>query len=90
MPSDAQKKELIDKTTRLVNMRFGGDFERAFRHYDSNQDGRINRDELSNLLSDANVGGWLTRGAWVRGVIDALDKDADAAISAAEFQSAMK
>ena len=89
MATDAQKQELRDKVTGLVADRFGGDFTKAFDHYDANRDGRISRDELGALLSDAGIGSWVTRGAWATGIIDALDSDKDGSISAAELQAAL-
>jgi Ca2+-binding EF-hand superfamily protein len=89
MATEAQKQELTGKVSRLVADRFGGDYGRAFAHYDSNQDGRISKDELGALLSDAGIGNWLTRGAWTAGIIAALDADRDGTISAAEFQAVL-
>jgi hypothetical protein len=77
MTTDAQKKELQDKVNRLVAARFGGDYTRAFGHYDQSKDGKINRAELLNLLADAGIGNWLTRGAWADGIIAELDTDKD-------------
>jgi Ca2+-binding EF-hand superfamily protein len=90
MATEAQRQELREKATRLVNDRFGGDYDRAWAHYDGDQDGRVNRDELQALLKDAGIGNWLTRGAWTSGIIEALDADADGTISAAEFQAAIR
>jgi len=41
MATEAQKQELTDKVAGLVRERFGGDYGRAFAHYDSDGDGRI-------------------------------------------------
>jgi Ca2+-binding EF-hand superfamily protein len=91
MATEAQKQELVEKVSKLVTDRFGGDFSRAFEHYDSGRkDGRIDKAELEALLKDADVGNWLTRGAWAAGIIDALDADKDGTISAEEFQAALR
>lgn len=91
MATEAQKQELTDKVTRLVAERFGGDYVKAFDHYDSDKkDGRITKAELDVLLKDAGIGNWLTRGAWAAGIVAALDADKDGTISAAEFQAAIK
>ncbi len=89
--SEAQKNELRDKVSKLVKDRFGGDYHKAFAHYDSDvKDGRISRRELTKLLGDAGVGNWLTRGAWATGIIAELDTDGDGSISEAEFEVALK
>ena len=90
MASEAQKKELQDKVTGLVAGQFGGDYHRAFVHYDQTKDGKINKDELVELLKDAGVGNWLTRGAWADGIIAELDTDQDGTISGAEFAAVLK
>lgn len=89
MATEAQKQELTDKVTKLVEERFGGDYARAFAHYDADGDGRIDRAELGRLLADAGIGNWLTRGAWAAGIVAALDADRDGTISAPELQAAM-
>jgi Ca2+-binding EF-hand superfamily protein len=91
MATEAQKKELTDKLTKLVADRFGGDCAKAFDHYDSDKkDGRITKGELGALLSDAGIGNWLTRGAWAAGIIAALDADKDGTISAEELQAVLR
>jgi len=88
MPSSDQD-EVVDKVTSLVNRLFEGNFEQAFRAYDSNADGRIDRDELTNLLADAGIGSWVTRGAWAAAVIAVLDTSSDGCISWPEFEEAV-
>jgi Ca2+-binding EF-hand superfamily protein len=87
MASDAQRKELQDKVNGLVAARFANDYDRAFNHYDRSKDGKISRDELLNLLADAGIGSWLTRGIWADGIITELDADRDGKISKVEFEA---
>ena len=89
MASEAQQHELTGKVTRLIAERFGGDYNRAFAHYDANGDGRIDQAELGRLLEDAGIGNWLTRGAWATGIIAALDADKDSTISGPEFRAVL-
>jgi Ca2+-binding EF-hand superfamily protein len=90
MATEAQKQELTDKVTKLIADRFGGDWHKAFEHYDRDkQDGKINKEELGQLLKDAGIGNWLTRGAWAKGVIAALDADKDGTISGSEFEAVL-
>ena len=86
-----QKDELRDKVGKLFRDRFGGDYHRAFDHYDGDpKDGKISRPELTKLLGDAGVGNWLTRGAWASAIIAELDTDKDGSISGAEFLDVLK
>ena len=34
MASESQQRKLVDKVTKLVAERFGGDYHKAFEHYD--------------------------------------------------------
>jgi Ca2+-binding EF-hand superfamily protein len=91
MASESQRRELVDKVTKLLAERFGGDCHKAFEHYDRDKkDGRINKAELLELLKDAGVGNWLTRGVWADGILAALDADKDGAISSPEFEAVLK
>jgi len=85
--SEQDRQELKDKVAALVHSRFGGDYRGAFRHYDSDQDGKVTKDELKKLLVDAGVGNVFTRSAWAGGIIKELDRD-DACVSWDEFQAA--
>lgn len=84
---DANEKELKEKVGALVSKRFGGDFQKAFTHYDSDKSGGVSRDEIVKLLADAGVGNGLTRGAWASGILKKLDRDENGAIEWTEFQS---
>lgn len=91
MSTYAQRIEVKQKGVRLVNERFGGDFEAAFDHYDSNHDERIGRDELLEFLYDAHIGdgvglGFL-RGMWADGILEEVDTDLDGEISRKEFHA---
>jgi hypothetical protein len=92
MANEAQKQELKDKVTRLVDGKYGGDWERAFRHYagKSGAGTLVERKELLELLEDAGIGNWLTRGVWADGIIDELDSSKDEKISEEELRKAMK
>jgi len=91
MASKAQEQELTNKVTQLIADRFGGDYQKAFDHYDNDKkDGKISKGELGELLKDAGIGNWLTRGAWADGIIAALDADKDGTISGPEFEAVLK
>lgn len=89
--SQEQKNEIRDKVSRLVRDQFGGDYHKAFDHYDSDvKDGKISGPELSKMLSDAGIGNWLTRSTWAAGIIAELDTNKDGSISEAEFEAVLK
>lgn len=85
---DPNVRELVTKITRLVQRSFHGDGQAAFNHY-AGADGKVNRDELSRLLSDAGIGNMFTRGAWVSGIMERVDASKDGKISWSEFQAVM-
>lgn len=61
--------------------------QKLFDRYDADHDGKINKQELGQLLKEVDVGNAFTRGAWVRGIIDKLDTNADRSISWEEFHT---
>ena len=88
--TQVQKDELRAKVGELVRDRFGGDYHKAFDHYDGDvKDGKISHHELTRLLGDAGVGNWLTRSTWASGIIAELDTDKDGSISQAEFEGVL-
>jgi Ca2+-binding EF-hand superfamily protein len=59
---------------------------KLFDRYDANRDGKLDKSELTQLLKDIDVGNALTRGVWVKGIIDKIDTNADRMISWNEFE----
>ena len=92
MASDEDKQELKRKVKKLVDDKFKGDYQKAFDHYDQsiNKNGTINQRELEQLLKDADVGNWGTRGSWAEEIIKDLDEDGDKSISWKEFEKKLK
>lgn len=87
---DANEKELKTKVGALVTNKFGGDFKKAFDHYDADKDGKVTKDELVKLLSDAGVGNGLTRGVWASKIIEKLDRNDNTSIEWGEFESVFR
>lgn len=89
-----EQEELVEKLEALMKKKYGATSEenmkKLFLAYDANNDGKIDKNELMTLLKDADVGNSFTRGAWVKGIIEQLDKNADKAISWDEFKAASK
>jgi len=76
---------LHDNVDKLVTGRFGGDYQAAFNHYASN--GGLGVNQLKNLLSDANVGNFITRGTWADEIIKRFDTNGDKLINWVEFNT---
>ena len=87
---DKHVTELKQKVGKLVDAQFGGDYKKAFAHYDGDHDGRMTKDEIKSMLSDAGVGNGLTRGAWADGILDKLDMNHDRGVQWGEFESVFK
>ncbi len=84
---DGNVRELKTKVGALVQSKFGGDYKKAFAHYDTNQDGGVDKGELVQLLSDAGVGNGITRGTWASKIIEKLDTTGDSKIEWSEFET---
>jgi hypothetical protein len=87
---DANEKELKQKVSALVAKKFGGDYKRAFDHYDTDGDGGIGKGELVGMLSEAGVGNGLTRGVWASKIIEKLDGGGDKKVQWAEFETVFR
>lgn len=89
-----EQEELVEKIQKLLKKKYGDssieNMRKLFDEYDRDKDQKISADELERLLKDADVGNGLTRGAWVKGVIGALDKNSDKKIDWDEFTAAIK
>lgn len=89
-----EQEELVEKLQKLLHKRYGDtsveSMRKLFDEYDRDKDQKISPVELETLLKDADIGNSFTRGAWVKGVIGALDQNADKKIDWAEFTAAIK
>jgi len=90
MAHEAEKQELKQKVSQLVALKFSGDAQAAFVYYDQSNDKKLHRAELIDLLKDAGIGNWLTRGSWADAIIAELDRDGDKAISMDDLLAATK
>jgi hypothetical protein len=87
---DENEKELKQKVGALVASQFGGDYKKAFSHFDSDKDGSVTKGELVQLLEEAGVGNGITRGMWAKKIIEKLDTSHDKGIQWAEFESVFR
>jgi len=70
------------KVKKLVDAKFGGDWDRAHAHYaekGETKGGALEKADMQALLEDAGIGNWLTRATKV------LDKDGDKRVSRQEW-----
>lgn len=91
----AEEEELRQKFRALAASRFGDytlpSMKKLFQSYDGDGDGVIGRVELKAMLKDADVGNGITRGYWVDGIFEALDKSpADDRLSWDEYMASLK
>lgn len=86
---DPRVTELVQKINTLVTNNHGGNARAAFDAY-AGADGQVSRSELSTLLSDAGIGNFVTRGAWVSGIMERVDTNGSNSISWSEFQAVMR
>jgi Ca2+-binding EF-hand superfamily protein len=86
-----EQEQLVSGIANYLQQNFGDktpdSMRKLFDRYDVDHDGKITKQELGQLLKDIDVGNSLTRGAWVRGIIDKVDTNADKSISWDEFQA---
>jgi Ca2+-binding EF-hand superfamily protein len=86
-----EQEQLVAGIGSYLQTHFGdrsvGSMRKLFDRYDADRDGRIGKQELTQLLKDIDIGNTFTRGAWVRGIIDKVDTNADKSISWEEFQT---
>jgi Ca2+-binding EF-hand superfamily protein len=87
----SEQEQLVASIESALKSKYGDaslvSMRKLFDSYDANKDGKIDKDELSKLLKDVDIGNSFTRGAWVKGIIEKLDADADKSISWDEFQA---
>ncbi len=90
----ASERELVTKIDALLRKRYGNATTNAqrqlFDSFDKDGDDKINSDELDRLLKAADIGNMITRGAWVRGIMKAMDSDHDDQITWNEYLSAIE
>ncbi len=86
-----EQEQLIAAIHAYLDQNFGDRSPAAMRQlfdrYDVDHDGQIDKQELARLLKDVDIGNSFTRGAWVRGIMDKIDTNADKTISWEEFQA---
>ena len=81
------KEKILQDIHTLINKKFKSP-EDAFTNFDKDKDGRLNKDEVKDLLKDAGVG-MLLRGIVAGEMIKGYDKSGDDTINREEFKVAI-
>jgi hypothetical protein len=91
MASADDRKELVEKLKALCVKRFGkaDAWPELFAAYDGDKDGAINTLELVELLAAADVGNSFSRGFWVTGIFEEMDRDKSESVTLAELNDAI-
>lgn len=83
----ASKKQILNKVKILLTQSFD-DPQKAFKFFDKNKDGHLNKKELKSLLKSAGVGGFISNIA-AKQMIKGLDKSKDKKLDWTEFKKAV-
>ena len=84
----ASKKAILKKIRILINQQFETPHA-AFEFFDKSGDGKLSRAEIKNMLSAAEISGFLT-GVVSKTLINGLDLSQDGEVSWAEFKDEVK
>lgn len=83
----ASKKQILNKVKILLTQSFD-DPEKAFKFFDKNEDGLLNKKELKSLLKSAGINGFISSVA-AKQMIKGLDKSKDKKLDWTEFKKAV-
>lgn len=89
----AEEVELDTKINALSDSRYGAHdaatLKKLFLSYDKNGDNLLDKDEIYDLYTDADVGvKYVSRGIWVDKTFEKVDKNADDKLSWEEYLAA--
>lgn len=80
------KENILRDIHTLITEKFNSP-EEAFTYFDKDKDGRLNKDEVKDLLKAAGVSGFI-RGLVANEMIKGYDKSGDETINREEFKVA--
>lgn len=61
---------LIEKINIYVKNNYNGDYYKAISSFDINGDGKLDSNELWYALASMDIGTYMTRSVWVKGIMD--------------------
>ena len=83
-----KEKEILNKIKIVLTQHFDSP-ESAFKFFDKNGDGELNKDEVKSLLKKAKVGGFI-RSIVANKLIEKFDDSENELIAWTEFKEAVK
>ncbi len=84
----ASKKEILNKIKIVLTQNFET-HEDAFKFFDKDENGTLNKKEIKKLLKKAEISGFI-RGIVAKKLISEFDKSKDKEIDWKEFKKAIK
>ena len=66
---------LIEKINTYIKNEYNEKFNKAFASFDTNNDGKLDKNELWYALEMMDVGTYMTRTLWVKGIMEYFDSD---------------
>lgn len=72
---DENTQFLIEKINIYVKNTQNGDYTKAIADFDTDDDDALDNDELWYALAAMDVGTYVTRSAWVKGIMDYFDSN---------------
>ena len=82
---DENTQFLIEKINTYVKNECNGDYSNALSKFDINGDGVLDSDELWYALAAMDVGSYMTRSAWVKGIMDYFGEESSPSVALAEL-----
>lgn len=76
---------LIEKINTYVKNDYNGDYSSALSKFDTNGDDMLDSDELWYALTAMDVGSYMTRSAWVKGIMDYFGEESSPSVALAEL-----
>lgn len=84
---DPRALDVARRIDGLVKQKYDGDYLKGFNAYA--KQGKVGPKEVDKLLKDANVGSWLTRGAYTEALIKRFDITKDGFVSVTELTAGL-
>ena len=68
---------LIEKINSYIKNEYNENFNKAVASFDTNNDRKLDKTELWYALEIMNIGTYVTRSLWVKGIMDYFDSYSD-------------